>query len=193
MFTEWFTLSVADTFGLIALAAACLWPLLRSRRAMLTGQAASAALFTIHYVLLDATTAAALCALVAVQVMVALPENRGVIQRVVFFATIPLILSVAAFTWAGIPTALCALGSSCSALARWQQNTSRMRMIFLVSGALWLAHNIMVMSPTAMAADIFTALGNIRGLWKERQAAALSAANDASAARSPVPTLAAAA
>ena len=195
MFTEWFALSIADSVGLVALAASCLWPLLRGRRGMLIGQASAAGLFTVHYVLLDATTAAALCAMVAVQVMAALPEQRGMLQKVTFLATIPAILTIAAMTWSGVPTILCALGSSCSALARWQQNTTRMRSIFLVSGALWLVHNLMVMSPTAMAADILTALGNIRGLWKERRAASRVAVNDSKPAGlpAPAPTMAAAA
>lgn len=172
MLPDWMSVSAADAFGAAALAGSCLWPLLKNRRAMLLGQAAANVLFIVHFLLLGAGTAAALCTLVVTQVLAALPERRGLLQKIVFAGTVPGIAAVAALTWAGVPSALSALGISFSTLGRWQSDSLRMRVLFLVSGTFWVAHNIAVMSPFAMAADGMAAVSNVARLieaWRARR------------------------
>lgn len=172
MLPSWTSLTAADIVGAAALTCSCLWPLMKRRRAILVGQAAANILFTTHYVLLGAHTAAALCVLVLTQILVALPERRGWLQKVAFGVTIPGIAIVAGATWSGLPTILSSLGISFSTMARWQSDTRRMRWFLLGAGVFWASHNILVMSPFAIAADAMAAAGNITRLWADRRKAA---------------------
>lgn len=171
MLPSWTSLTAADLVGAAALTFSCLWPLMKRRRSILVGQAAANLLFTTHYILLGAHTAAALCVLVLTQILAALPERRGWWQKVAFGVTIPGIALVAGATWSGLPTVLSALGISFSTMARWQSDTRRMRWFLLGAGAFWVSHNILVMSPFAIAADVMAAAGNITRLWADRRKA----------------------
>lgn len=165
------SISAADAFGAAAFAGSCLWPLMKQRRGLLVGQAATNLLFITHFILLGAYTAAALCALVVTQVLTALPETRRRWHSALFVATVPGIAVVAVATWAGLPSALSSIGISLSTTARWQSNTTRMRLFLLVAGLFWVSHNILVMSPFAIASDGMAAIGNIARLIGDRRAA----------------------
>lgn len=171
--------TAADVFGAAAFAGSCLWPLMKKRRALLAGQAVTNLMFIIHYVLLGAHTAAALCLLVVTQALAAMPEGRSRWQTAAFAATVPAIAAIAVFTWSGLPSALSSLGITFSTLARWQSDAVRMRLFLLVAGAFWISHNAVVMSPFAMASDVFSAAANLLRLRGERRKAAMPA---------PVPT-----
>ncbi|PWC34540.1 hypothetical protein TSO352_21075 [Azospirillum sp. TSO35-2] len=168
-------MSAADAFGAAAFAGSCLWPLMKKRRALLAGQAVTNLMFITHYVLLGAHTAAALCALVVVQALAALPEGRSRWQTGLFAATMPAIAAIACLTWAGLPSALSSLGITFSTLARWQSDTMRMRWLLLTAGLFWVTHNTLVMSPFAMASDGIAAAANILRLISERRAARAAA------------------
>ena len=174
-------ITAADAFGAAAFAGSCLWPLMKKRRALLAGQAATNLMFITHYVLLGAHTAAALCLLVVAQALAALPEGRSRWQTAIFAATVPGIAAIALFTWSGLPSAQSSLGITFSTLARWQSDAVRMRVLLLVAGGFWVSHNMLVMSPFAMASDAFCAVANLlrlRGeLRKGKAPAALPAAN----------------
>lgn len=174
--------TAADAFGAAAFAGSCLWPLMKKRRSLLAGQAATNLMFITHYVLLGAHTAAALCLLVVVQALAAMPEGRNRWQTAVFAATVPAIAAIAALTWSGLPSALSSLGITFSTLARWQSDALRMRLLLLVAGAFWVSHNALVMSPFAMASDAFAAAANLLRLRSERRKAALPTAATAPAA-----------
>ncbi|MFD1627279.1 YgjV family protein [Azospirillum griseum] len=173
------SITAADAFGAAAFAGSCLWPLMKQRRGLLWGQAITNLLFITHYVLLGAYTAAALCGLVVTQVLMSLPEQRSRWQSLLFTATLPGIAAVAAATWAGLPSALSSIGISLSTAARWQSNTTRMRLFLLGAGLFWISHNILVMSPFAIASDVCSAVGNIARLIGERCAARRAAARAA--------------
>ena len=164
--------TAADVFGAAAFAGSCLWPLMKKRRALLAGQAVTNLMFIIHYVLLGAHTAAALCLLVVTQALAAMPEGRSRWQTAAFAATVPAIAAIAVFTWSGLPSALSSLGITFSTLARWQSDAVRMRLFLLVAGAFWISHNAVVMSPFAMASDVFSAAANLLRLRGERRKAA---------------------
>ncbi len=177
--------TAADAFGAAAFAGSCLWPLMKKRRALLAGQAAANLMFIIHYVLLGAHTAAALCLLVVTQALVAMPEGRSRWQTAAFAATVPAIAAIAVLTWSGLPSALSSLGITFSTLARWQSDAVRMRLLLLVAGAFWISHNALVMSPFGMASDLFSAAANLLRLRGERRKDAPLAAATANANATP--------
>lgn len=179
------TITAADAFGAAAFAGSCLWPLMKKRRALLAGQAASNLMFIIHYVLLGAHTAAALCLLVVMQALAAMPEGRSRWQTAAFAATVPGIAAIAVFTWSGLPSALSSLGITFSTLARWQSDAIRMRLLLLAAGAFWISHNALVMSPFGIAADLFSAAANLLRLHGGRRKAAPAAAAALSADSAP--------
>ena len=68
----------ANLAGLIALGSSITWPQLRHRKAILAVQVAGSLLFGLHYLLLGASTAAAMCVMGALQgiALVVLIERR---------------------------------------------------------------------------------------------------------------------
>lgn len=163
-------LTAADAFGAAAFAGSCLWPLMKRRRALLAGQALTNLMFFTHYLLLGAHTAAALCALVVMQVLAALPEGRSRWQTLVFAGTVPGVVAMACVTWAGLPSVLSSLGITFSTLARWQSDTVRMRLLLLTAGLFWISHNALVMSVFGMASDLCSAAANLLRLNEARRA-----------------------
>lgn len=160
----WADVSAADAAGLAALAASMAWPLFRDRRAILCAQVVSNLLWMLHYALLDAPTAAALCALVIVQALSALPERRGRAAGALYAATVPAILAAAALSWQGLPSALSAVGLLSSTAARWQKDMVPLRSWYLCAGAFWFCHNLLVGSAFGMCADVLVAFSNARRL-----------------------------
>jgi hypothetical protein len=171
----WADVSAVDAAGFAALAASMTWPLFRARRAILLAQVVSNLLWLLHFALLDAWTAAALCGLVIVQAFSALPERPGRLSRALYAATVPAILAAAVLSWQGLPSALSAVGLLSSTAARWQKDMVPLRSWYLCAGAFWFGHNLLVGSVFGMCADLLVAFNNARRLreaLRERQAAA---------------------
>ncbi|WP_244434222.1 YgjV family protein [Azospirillum sp. B506] len=176
-------ITVADAFGAAAFAGSCLWPLMKKRRALLAGQAATNLMFITHYVLLGGTPPPRFACCGG-------PGAGRAAGRAQPLADRDLRRHGAghrrhrAVHRSGLPSALSSLGITFSTLARWQSDAVRMRILLLVAGGFWVSHNALVMSPFAMASDAFCAAANLlrlRGLLRKGEAPAPVPAANANA------------
>lgn len=174
-------LEPANIAGFVALGSSITWPLLRRRKAILAVQVAGSLLFALHYILLGASTAAAMCVMGAMQgvALVVLIDRR---QRIaVVGATMAIAAVVTALTWTGLPSLLSQGGQAVSAIGRLQLDTQRLRLWFLVSVAFWCSHNLMVGSVFGLASDTLALTSLLVGLWRGRAARAAPRLRDAPA------------
>jgi hypothetical protein len=155
--------SDSDYMALVSAVAAVVfwsvWPLCRSRRAMLLVQLAALVWLSIHYALVGAWTAATVNFLGLVQIAMCL--LLGDRYRWVGYALAVVMVASSFATWQGTVSILAALGMALVAIGRAQSRASTMRVIVLAGGPFWLAHDLLVHSPIAIA----DATSLILGVW----------------------------
>lgn len=135
-------------------------------------QGAGAGAFALHFALIGAPTASAACLLSLMQLTVALVVRDRVAKLALDGATLLALLLLTVATWHGILSGLAACGGASSFIARTQRSTTRMKMVFLVAAPFWLAHNLLIGAPFALAVDLVSVAGNLLGLfafWKREQ------------------------
>ena len=160
--------SPATLAGALAVLANCTWPLQRNRRVILALQCAGATLFGLHYLMLGAPTAAAMCAAgVAQGASAALISSRRI--RIGIFATTILAgFAVTVTTFSGITSVLAQTGALLSASGRLQREAQAIRWCFLVSEVFWVSHNLMVGSQWGLTSDALSVTMLVFGLWRGR-------------------------
>ncbi|MDG5973370.1 YgjV family protein [Sphingomonas paucimobilis] len=162
----------AILFGIVGLGCVVSWPLLPSRRGALMVQGTGACAFALHFALIGAPTASAACVLSLMQLTVALVVRDRVAKLALDGATLLALLLLTVATWHGLLSGLAACGGAASFMARTQRSTTRMKMVFLVAAPFWLAHNLLIGAPFALAVDLVSVAGNLLGLfafWKRKQ------------------------
>src|ERR1700728_3288990 len=95
------SLAPATFAGALGVMANCLWPLQRERRAILALQCAGALMFGLHYLLLGAPTAAAMCVAGVIQGASAVVIRNRRLQLSIVGATILAGMTVTVATFAG--------------------------------------------------------------------------------------------
>lgn len=169
----------ATVAGVLAVAINGSWPLVRSRQRVLVLQVFASLLFGLHYLLLGATTAAAMSA-VGVAQNVGVASIRGRAGRLgVLGATVVAGLAVTAATWSGLPS-LCAQSAQLlAAVGRMQRSTQALRWYFLAGAGFWIAHDLQAGSPWVLMSDALAVGVLAAGLWRGRRTAAGSAGANA--------------
>ena len=150
---------IALVCALLAIACLSAWPLFRSRTAMLLVQLAALSWLSMHYALVDAWTGAAVNLLGTIQIVTCL--FLGDRHRWVGYALAVLMVGASVATWQGAVSALAAVGMALVAIGRAQTNAGTMRLIVLAGGPFWLAHDLLIRSPIAIA----DAACLLIGLW----------------------------
>jgi len=158
----------ANLAGLIALSSSLIWPQLRDRKAILGVQVAGSMLFALHYTLLGATTAAAMCIMGALQgiALVVMIDRRH--RVAVVGATLGIGAVVSALTFSGLPTLLAQGGQAMSAFGRLQLDPQKLRLWFLGSILFWCSHNLMVGSVFGLGSDTLALTSLLLSLWRNR-------------------------
>lgn len=168
-------IELSDLAGSVGLALIVVWPLLRGRRAILAGQAASALAFVLHYLLIGAATGAAMASLSLVQAVTAWPAVRPWWCGALYGATVPALAVLAATTWAGPASAWAAAGLALATLARWLRRPCRMRAAFFLAGACWIAHDFIAGSLFGLSADALCMAALVLGHLREIRGASAPA------------------
>jgi hypothetical protein len=159
-------LTPAGIAGMLGVAAGCSWPLFRTRRSILVVQVLSSVLFALHYGLLGAHTAAAMCVAGVVQGVAAtlLPSGRA--RNGVFAVTIAASLAVTGATFAGLSSVLAQTGQILSAVGRLRATPQEIRLCGLASESMWTSHNLLVGSTWGLASDAMSVTMMLVGLWR---------------------------
>lgn len=162
---------LAEGLGVLAFSLSFVWPVVRGRRLLLGIQALASLLWAAHYVALGdgAYTGALMCLLGVVQSLTASVRTERWAQ-VIFWLTLPALISFVLVSWAGPQSACAAGGLFVSALGRWETHPIRMRLLFLLSLVGWAGHNLIVGSVFALSADTLAFIGNGIGIYRERRA-----------------------
>lgn len=163
---------VIQAIGLIGSAGGMAWPLFRTRAGMLVAQLVANLAFTVHFLLLEAATAAVMNGLSALQVGAALPLGQRPAFRWLYLAVLPLIAVALAVTWNGLPSLFAAAGAALISIGRYQTNVLRFRVLMTVALPLWLGHNALVGSVPGMLSDVTGLVLNLaylaRAGWPRR-------------------------
>ncbi|MBL8672075.1 MAG: YgjV family protein [Alphaproteobacteria bacterium] len=156
----------ASALGAIGLVCGVLWPVFRSRSRMLWLHVAGAVCWTLHYAFMGAMSGAASNAVMLLQAAAAIPLGLHPRFRLVYLASLPILVAVVAWTWAGWPSAFAAIGAGLVSLGRYQLDVLRFRAAILAALPFWFGHNLLVMSVPAMAADVVCAATSGWMLWR---------------------------
>ena len=158
---------LADLFGIAGVIAGSSWAMFRHRRTILLVQGSATLFFALHYGLIGAVSGATMCAMTLLQTASALPERHTRWTTGLFWATVPMMIVLTALTWNGIASAGAAFGLTMATLGRWQSDTLRLRMFFVLCAMGWAVHNITVGSPFGLVSDTMCFATN---LWHIVQA-----------------------
>lgn len=157
--------TAAALFGTVGFGCVVTWPLLTTRREAIIVQSAGAIAFTLHFALIGAPTASAACILSLMQLVVEIVVRGRVARLALGGASLLALLLFTAATWHGVSSGLIACGGAISFFARAQRSTTRMKAGFLIAAPFWLAHNLLIGAPFALAVDLASVTSNLSGLF----------------------------
>ena len=143
--------------GVVGLLAQLTWPLLHTRRGILSVQAAIGLGYGTQYALLGAWSGAAVAWLGGVQTLLVLFLGAHH-MRSVAIGVFPVLLLLGTATWSGIPTLLALTASGLTMLGRMQQDTLRLRRLQLAAAPIGAAHDFYVGALAAFAGAVASAV-----------------------------------
>lgn len=143
--------------GAVGLIAQLTWPLMRTRRSILTVQAAIGIGYGTQYALLGAWSGAAVAWLGGAQTLLVLFLGAAH-TRTIALGVFPTLLVIGASTWNGVPTVLALIACSLIMLGRLQQDTLRLRKLQLAAAPAGAAHDLFVGALPALAGAVASAV-----------------------------------
>ncbi len=152
--------------GIAATAGLAVWPLFRSRGAMLTLQLGALALLSLHYALLGVTTAAIVNGLSTLQLIACLALGTHPRLRWIGYGLAGLMVASSILTWQGLISLLSTAGNVVIAIGRLQVNADRMRLLVLAGAPFWILHDLIIASPVVLADTLCLLVGLAALLWR---------------------------
>jgi hypothetical protein len=149
----------AGICGVLATAGLAAWPLFQTRNSMLTVQLGALLMLVLHYTLLGVATAAAVNALGATQIVASLVFGTKPRLRWIGYALAGTMVAASIVTWQGFLSVLSGTGMVVVAIGRVQTSARAMRIVVLAGGPFWLAHDLLIASPVAVADALSLATG----------------------------------
>ncbi|TKB50623.1 YgjV family protein [Ferrimonas sediminicola] len=134
----------------------------RQRRHILLCLCVSTLLTALHFLLLHHWTAAGLMLLASSRFALSIRTTSPRWQ----WLFVVLGLGVMAATWGGLPSLLSGLGSTIQTIAAFRPCDRQLRLTMLLGISFWLAHNLLVGSPMAVAMESLFILSNLVGYWR---------------------------
>jgi hypothetical protein len=146
----------AAAAGFFALVCLTVWPFFRTRSGILVVQLGACVGFMTHYALLGLAAPSLVNLLGSFQTLAALFSTRSKMVNRMGYGLIPLMIAAGIHFWIGPTSALCVMGMGLIALGRMQTNQWTLRYLILAGGVFWSAHDFLIKSWIALAADIFS-------------------------------------
>ncbi len=156
----------AGLCGFAATAGLAVWPLFRTRCAMLSTQLGALALLSLHYVLMGVTTAAIVNALGMLQLMACLAFGTHPRLRYLGYGLAGLMVASSIVTWQGLASALSTGGNLVIAFGRLQVRADTMRVLVLAGVPFWILHDLLIESPVVLADVLSLAVGVVALVWR---------------------------
>lgn len=150
-------------FAAIGLGSAVFQTNRRSR--MLNLQVCASLTWMAHFFLLGAYTGAAMNLVNATRTYTFCKTNcRERKSKPVFFVLVFILATV--LTWHGFRSLMPLIGSLIGTYALWQTNTSRIRLVILLSPCVWFIYNFLSGSYAGMIADVIGASSVLVGIYR---------------------------
>lgn len=163
--------------GALGLACQMGWPLMRTRRAMLTVQLGIGLGFGAQYALIGAWSGAGVCFLGATQTAIVLASGRDRPPRALAAVFIPAVFAVSLATWSGLPSLFALSAATLVICARLQPTTLRLRGVQLTSIPFAACYDLSVGALPALVGAGASAVMALVGLAMELRSARSAAAD----------------
>lgn len=115
-----------------------------------------------HFVLLEHWTAASLMLIASIRYLTSVFSTSSKLKY--FFCTASLIATL--FTFSGLLSVLSCLASLLQTVAAFNKDDKRLRVMMVVGTSVWLLHNYLVGSPTAVLMSILFMSSNLIGYYR---------------------------
>lgn len=143
----------ANAVGAVCAVLGAIWPLFKTRNAMLWAHAVIHVGMCLHFFLLGALSGSLMNALGLGQTLAAIPLGTKPGFKKIYIAYLPVIAMGAAYTWVGTVSLFAAGGLAMLSLARYQTDVMKFRVLILGAIASWTVYDVMVMSIPGLALD----------------------------------------
>lgn len=141
---------VAAAFGVAGLACQLIWPLFSERKTMLGVQMGIGTNYGAQYALLDAWSGAGVCALGALQTLIAFLAGDCPWLRWLGLACLPVVLLIGALTWSGVSSFFALTACSIVMLGRLQKDEIRLRKFMLAAAPFGMSYDLSVGAAPAL-------------------------------------------
>ncbi|GIC78999.1 YgjV family protein [Moritella sp. F3] len=119
-------------------------------------------LISSHFILLEQWTAASLMVIATVRYLVSIFSTSPKLKYL--FGSASLIATV--LTYSGLISVLSFLASSFQTVAAFNKDDKRLRELMVVGTSLWLVHNYLIGSPTAVIMEALFITSNLVGYYR---------------------------
>ncbi|EJL6357699.1 YgjV family protein [Vibrio cholerae] len=119
-------------------------------------------LISSHFILLEQWTAASLMVIATIRYLVSVFSTSPKLKYL--FCTASIISAVV--TYSGLVSVLSCFASVFQTIAAFNKNDRRLREFMIIGTALWLLHNYLIGSPTAVVMEILFISSNLIGYYR---------------------------
>lgn len=160
-------MDIATIFGVFGVLANILWPLIKRRKFLLTGQVIACAFMSAHFLLLGAFTGALVMLVAGIQAVLAIPLESHPKFKTVYLLSLLVTPVVCWYSWQGIPSIFSSLALLFFCIGNLQVNTKYLRAFLILCIFGWVGHNLMVSSYPALVSNALALLTSVYGLVRE--------------------------
>lgn len=142
------------------------WP---RRRQILLSQVVANIFWTIHFLLLGATSGAAMTVVGAIRSYVFIVVGDNNRSRYIPGVIIALVLVAGLASWSGWASLLAIAGMAVAVVAQWQQNEQHLRILMCVAAPLWFSYNLLNGSYPGMVNEMLLMMSSIVAFWRYKR------------------------
>ncbi|NOI67436.1 YgjV family protein [Vibrio sp. 99-8-1] len=134
----------------------------KDRKKIVTCLFFAGSLISSHFILLEQWTAATLMIIATVRYLVSIFSTSQKLKYA--FCTASVISAVV--TYSGLVSVISCFASVFQTVAAFNKDDRRLRELMIIGTALWLIHNYMVGSPTAVVMEVLFITSNLVGYYR---------------------------
>ncbi|GLO60746.1 membrane protein [Vibrio sp. MACH09] len=134
----------------------------KDRKKIVTCLFFAGSLISSHFILLEQWTAASLMIIATVRYLVSIFSTSQKLKYA--FCTASVISAVV--TYSGLVSVISCFASVFQTVAAFNKDDRRLRELMIIGTALWLIHNYMVGSPTAVVMEVLFITSNLVGYYR---------------------------
>lgn len=134
----------------------------KNRQRIIACLCCSCLLIAVHFALLDLGTAMGLALLAAIRMVASYLTTSKRVMLLFVAAS----LLVAAFTFQGLLSVLSCLGAICGTIGSFCRDDRHLRLVMMCATSLWLVHNVLAGTPTAVLMEALFLGSNLLGYYR---------------------------